>query len=54
MDTVSEYTGETMYCPKCKRLMTPKPLISYEEVGRKEAISGHCPHCGSKTKKVTA
>jgi DNA-directed RNA polymerase subunit RPC12/RpoP len=53
-DVVSKYAGETMYCPKCKRLVTPKPPIDYEEDGKREVISGYCPYCGSKIKKVIA
>jgi len=54
-DVVTKYTGETMYCPKCKKIVTPKPPIDYETLkdGR-EVITGFCPYCGSKIRKFIA
>jgi len=52
---VTKYAGETMYCPKCKKQVTPKPPINYEEDERKrEIITGFCPYCGSKIRKIIA
>jgi len=44
-----------MYCPKCKKQVTPKPPINYEEDERKREITtGFCPYCGSKIRKIIA
>jgi len=54
----TKYSGETMYCEKCQKLVTPKPPIDYKTLkkGDKEieVITGFCPYCGSKVRKIIA